>query len=66
MQLAKLADMGEERAIAALKHSMTNGWQGIFEPDVRPNKINYGKTTYADRHPSDPEANQTHENFLLP
>jgi uncharacterized protein YdaU (DUF1376 family) len=65
MQLAKLAEMGEQRAIAALKHSMTNGWQGIYEPDVRPNKISYGKTTYADRHPSDPEANQSFETFLI-
>ena len=32
-QLAKLKDMGEERAIAALKHSMANNWQGIFEPN---------------------------------
>jgi hypothetical protein len=56
--------MGEERAIAALKHSMANNWQGIFEPDIRPNKINYSKTTYADRHPTDPEANQSHEDFL--
>jgi hypothetical protein len=31
-QLKKLADMGEARAIAALDHSMANGWQGIFEP----------------------------------
>jgi hypothetical protein len=64
MQLAKLAEMGEERAIAALKHSMTNGWQGIFEPETRPNKISYAKTSYADRHPTDPEANQSHEDFL--
>jgi hypothetical protein len=63
-QLSKLRDMGEERAIAALKHSMANNWQGIFEPDIRPNKINYSKTTYADRHPTDPEANQSHEDFL--
>jgi hypothetical protein len=64
MQLAKLFEMGEERAIAALKHSMTNGWQGIFEPETRPNKINYGKSAYADRHPTDPEANQSHDDFL--
>jgi hypothetical protein len=54
MQLAKLGEMGEVRAIAALKHSMTNGWQGIFEPDVRPNKINYKQSTnYAERHGND-------------
>lgn len=32
-QLEKLKDIGEARSIAALKHSMANGWQGIFEPD---------------------------------
>jgi hypothetical protein len=24
--------MGEARAIAAINHSIANGWQGIFEP----------------------------------
>ena len=66
MQLAKLQAMGEERAIAALKHSMANNWQGIFEPETRPNKINYKQNTYADRHINDPEAGQIPENFLLP
>jgi len=32
-QLAMLKDIGEARAIAALKHSMANNWQGIFEPN---------------------------------
>lgn len=32
-QLAMLKDIGEARAIAALKHSMVNNWQGIFEPN---------------------------------
>jgi len=40
-QLEKLKDMGEHRAIAALKHSLANGWTGIFEEETRPNKINY-------------------------
>ena len=31
-QLAKLASMGEARAIAAIEHSLANGWQGIYEP----------------------------------
>lgn len=31
--LAKLVAMGEQRAIAAIRHSIANGWQGIFEPD---------------------------------
>lgn len=35
-QLMTLAAMGESRAIAALDHSMANGWQGIFEPDAKP------------------------------
>jgi len=32
-QLEKLKDMGELRAVAALKHSLANGWTGIFEPE---------------------------------
>ena len=32
-QLAKLDAMGPPRAIAALRHSMANGWTGVFEPD---------------------------------
>jgi hypothetical protein len=31
-QLAKLAEMGADRAIAALKHSTAGGYQGIYEP----------------------------------
>jgi hypothetical protein len=31
-QLAKLAEMGEARAIAALKHSLEKGWTGVYEP----------------------------------
>jgi hypothetical protein len=31
-QLATLATYGEPRAIAAIGHSIQNGWQGIFEP----------------------------------
>jgi NAD-dependent oxidoreductase involved in siderophore biosynthesis len=30
--LADLAAIGEARAIAAIHHSIANGWQGIFEP----------------------------------
>ena len=30
-QLRKLAKIGPFRAIAAIEHSVTNGWQGIFE-----------------------------------
>lgn len=57
-QLDRLAEMGEERAIAALKHSMANGWQGIYEPNASPSKINYNGKTYADRHPDDTEAGE--------
>ena len=30
--LSHLETMGEPRAIAAIQHSIANGWQGIFEP----------------------------------
>lgn len=30
--LGECARMGEKRAIAAINHSIANGWQGIFEP----------------------------------
>lgn len=41
-QLAKLAAMGEPRAIAAINHSLANQYTGIFEPDQ-------GRTTNAQR-----------------
>lgn len=31
-QLAKLAAMGTTRAVIAIKHSIANGWTGLFEP----------------------------------
>lgn len=34
-QFAKLAKMGPARAIAALNHSIEQGWTGIFEPDEK-------------------------------
>lgn len=45
-QLATLATIGETRAIAAIGHSIENGWQGIFEPKAghSPKKQN-AKTT---------------------
>lgn len=46
MQFAKLSEMGESRAVIALKYSMTNGWQGIYEPD----KNKSSASTYAARH----------------
>ncbi len=33
MQLKALAEMGPERASAAIYHSIANGWQGIFEKE---------------------------------
>jgi uncharacterized protein YdaU (DUF1376 family) len=33
MQLKKLAKIGPARAVAAIEHSIANGWQGIFEED---------------------------------
>ena len=39
-QLAKLASLGVDRAIVALKHSIANGWQGIFEPKEEPHAGN--------------------------
>lgn len=35
--LAKCEAWGRDRAIAAIRHSVANGWQGLFEPDVRQN-----------------------------
>ena len=32
-QLKKLEGWGIARALAAIDHSITNGWQGLFEPD---------------------------------
>lgn len=32
-QLKRLEKMGHDNAIAAIEHSIANGWQGIFEPD---------------------------------
>jgi hypothetical protein len=49
-QLAKLGEMGEARAIAALKHSLAGGWQGIFEPD---NKTSKQTQSRDDRHPNE-------------
>jgi len=35
-QFKKFASMGEARSIAAINHSVANGWQGIFEPKAEP------------------------------
>ena len=37
-QLDHLATLGPTRAVAAIHHSVANGWQGIYEPqeDTRP------------------------------
>ena len=31
-QLNSLSEMGIDRAVTAINHSITNGWTGIFEP----------------------------------
>ena len=41
-QIAELAKMGEARAIAAIYHSLRNGWQGIFEPKADSPGAGYG------------------------
>ena len=45
-QLSKLTDMGPERAVAALRNSTANGWQGVFEP----------KDNHADKRKTDSDA----------
>lgn len=40
LQIKKLEEMGVERAIRALQHSIENGWQGIFEPKPDGNSRN--------------------------
>lgn len=35
MQLKQLAEIGEQRAIRAIEHTIAKGWQGIREPDAR-------------------------------
>ena len=37
-QIQKLSQMGANRAIEAIKHSIMNGWQGIFEPKPQHNR----------------------------
>jgi hypothetical protein len=53
-QLKKLAAMGEIRAVAALEFSITNGWQGIFEPKEESRGQNNGmgsRSHQSDREP---------------
>lgn len=45
MALKKLAEMGSKRAIAAIEHTIANGWQGIREPEApRPGTVSGGST----------------------
>jgi hypothetical protein len=37
LQMAKCIEWGEIRAIAALRHSAANGYQGLFEPNTQRN-----------------------------
>lgn len=38
-QLKKLSDMGERDAIASIRQSISNGWQGLFEPKDVPREF---------------------------
>ena len=52
--LKKLAGWGADRAVAAIEHSVANGWTGIFEPSTtgpsRPGHRNQPPTTEASDH----------------
>ncbi len=65
-QLENLKAMGEKRAIAALKHSMANGWLGIFEPkDDLFDANNHSKPrTFLDRNPNQSHLEPDEENPL--
>jgi len=39
-QLAEMSTWGEQRAIAAIRHTIGKGWQGLAEPDTRAAQIN--------------------------
>jgi hypothetical protein len=56
-QFAKLAGMGEARAVAAIEHSIANGYQGIYEPTGRSAGVN-GRPD-----PGATLANQAHESM---
>lgn len=43
-QLAKLAEIGSVRAVAAINHSITKGWTGIFE-DRQQSPANINRVT---------------------
>lgn len=50
-QIAALIDMGEQRAIAAIRHSIASGWRGIFEPKTGPGKPTKQPIDYNDIDP---------------
>jgi hypothetical protein len=59
--LVGLAAMGPARAIAAINHSVANGWQGIFEPNGESTNGHNGKQRSlaigpGQRHPADTAA----------
>ncbi|MEZ5328035.1 MAG: helix-turn-helix domain-containing protein [Verrucomicrobiales bacterium] len=43
-QFKELSEMGEQRAIAAIEHSIKGGWQGIFEPSQKTTPTTKSKT----------------------
>jgi hypothetical protein len=47
-QLANLAGMGPDRAVAAINHSIAQGWQSIYEPPSRRTGSQPQPTTEAD------------------
>jgi hypothetical protein len=58
-QLAALAKMGPARAVAAINHSIGNGWTGIFEASTESSRQTKGTNratngAYDDRQPTQP------------
>lgn len=47
LQLEALKAMGEERAIAAIRHTIAKGWQGIREPDGAPGEKTTPRMSWA-------------------
>ena len=44
-QLQRLSAMGPDQAVKTLEHTMTNGWQGIYEPDESDQPAKPGNAT---------------------
>ena len=48
-QVKKMNDIGPDRSIRALNHSITNGWSGIFEPSDRGDSRNDSGESVSDK-----------------